>query len=145
MGRLPEAKIAPAGTRELRELVRHRAKLVGLRSNLRCQIHGVLAGAGVHVPVSDLFGVGGQQLLARVELAPAARARVDSALRLIETWTSKSRCSPSWPPGRLRTHGGYQAIQQIPGVGPVLPRCSSPRSATSPASTGPPDWPAGPG
>ena len=76
MGRLPEAWIAPPATRELRELVRHRAKLVGLRSNLKCQVHGVLAGAGVHVPMSDLFGVGGQKLLARVELAPAARARV---------------------------------------------------------------------
>ena len=29
MGRLPEAWIAPPVTRELRELVRHRAKLVG--------------------------------------------------------------------------------------------------------------------
>jgi transposase len=33
MGRLPEAWIAPPATRELREWVRHRAKLVGLRSN----------------------------------------------------------------------------------------------------------------
>jgi transposase len=31
MGRLPEAWIAPRATRELRELLRHRAKLVGLR------------------------------------------------------------------------------------------------------------------
>jgi transposase len=35
MGRLPEAWIAPPATRELRELVRHRAKLVGLRSHCR--------------------------------------------------------------------------------------------------------------
>ena len=35
MGRLPEAWIAPPATRELRELVRHRAKLVGLRSQLQ--------------------------------------------------------------------------------------------------------------
>ena len=32
MGRLPEAWIAPPATRELRGWVRHRAKLVGLRS-----------------------------------------------------------------------------------------------------------------
>jgi transposase len=37
MGRLPEAWIAPPATRELRELVRHRAKLVALRSSLKCQ------------------------------------------------------------------------------------------------------------
>ena len=39
MGRLPEAWIAPPATRELRGWVRHRAKLVGLRSNLKCQVH----------------------------------------------------------------------------------------------------------
>ena len=47
MGRLPEAWIAPPACRELRGWVRHRAKLVGLRSNLKCQVHAVLAGAGV--------------------------------------------------------------------------------------------------
>src|SRR5881227_801949 len=46
MGRLPEAWIAPPATRELRQLVRHRAKLVALRSNVKCQVHAVLAGAG---------------------------------------------------------------------------------------------------
>jgi len=120
MGRLPEAWIAPPATRELRELVRHRAKLVGLRSNLKCQIHGVLAGAGVHVPVSDLFGVDGHTLLAQVELAPAARARVNSALRLIETLDFEVELFAKLTAGRLRTHEGYQAIQRIPGVGPVL-------------------------
>src|SRR5512135_609848 len=33
MGRLPEAWIAPPEVRELRELVRHRAKLVAIRAN----------------------------------------------------------------------------------------------------------------
>ena len=120
MGRLPESWIAPPAVRELRELVRHRAKLVGLRSNLKCQIHSVLAGAGVHLPMSDLFGVGGQQLLAEVELSPAARARVNSALRLIETLDFEIDVFAKLTAGRLRAHGGYQAIQQIPGVGPVL-------------------------
>ena len=120
MGRLPESWIAPPAVRELRELVRHRAKLVGLRSNLKCLIHCVLAGAGVHLPMSDLFGVGGQQLLAEVELSPAARARVNSALRLIETLDFEIDVFAKLTAGRLRTHDGYQAIQQIPGVGPVL-------------------------
>ena len=85
LGSLPEAWIAPPATRELRELVRHRAKLVGLRSNLKCQVHARLAGAGIPVGMSDLFGERGHQLLARVELTPAVRARVNSALRLIDS------------------------------------------------------------
>jgi hypothetical protein len=61
MGRLPEAWIAPPATRELRQLVRHRAKLVALHSNVKCQVHAVLAGCGVQVPMSDrsVEGCGG--------------------------------------------------------------------------------------
>ncbi|MGD9531548.1 MAG: IS110 family transposase [Dehalococcoidia bacterium] len=120
MGRLPEAWIAPPATRELRGWVRHRAKLVGLRSNLKCQVHGVLAGAGAHVPVTDLFGVGGQQLLAQAPLAAESRSRVDSALRLITALDFEIEVFTKLVAGRLRTHPGYVAIQQVPGVGPVL-------------------------
>src|ERR1019366_4622867 len=52
MGRLPEAWIAPPPTRELRELVRHRAKLVGLRSHCKAEVHAVLAKCGVQVLMS---------------------------------------------------------------------------------------------
>jgi transposase len=69
MGRLPQAWIAPPATRQLREQVRHRAKLVALRSGLKSQVHAVLAKQGVHVPMSDLFGTAGQQLLDDLRLA----------------------------------------------------------------------------
>jgi len=60
MGRLPEAWIAPPATRELRELVRHRAKLVHLRSGLRAQVHAVLANQGVTVPLVTCSGSAGR-------------------------------------------------------------------------------------
>ena len=47
LGRLAEAWIAPRETRELRETVRHRAKLVQLRSGLKSAVHAVLAQEGV--------------------------------------------------------------------------------------------------
>jgi len=120
MGRLPEAWIAPPATRELRGWVRHRAKLVGLRSSLKCQVHAVLAGAGVQVPMSDLFGPSGQQLLATTRLAPESRARLDSLQRLITALDFEIDTYARLVAGRLRTDPGYQAIQQIPGVGPIL-------------------------
>jgi transposase len=120
MGRLPEAWIAPPACRELRGWVRHRAKLVGLRSHLKCQVHAVLAQAGVQVPMSDLFGAGGQQLLASVRLSPESRARIDSALRLITALDFEVELFGKLVAGRLRTDPGYTAIQAIPGVGPVL-------------------------
>jgi hypothetical protein len=47
LGRLPETWIAPPAVRELRELVRYRAKLVALRSGLKAQVHAVMAKEGV--------------------------------------------------------------------------------------------------
>src|SRR3954447_9594973 len=120
MGRLPEAWIAPSATRELRELVRHRAKLVHLRTNLRCQVHAVLAGQGIAVPVSDLFGVGGTALLDRLELSPAAGLRIASLRRLIEVFDTEIDQASKVTAARLRADPGYTAVQTIPGVGPVL-------------------------
>ena len=42
LGRLAEAWIAPPKVRELRELVRYRAKLVSLRTNCKLQVYAVL-------------------------------------------------------------------------------------------------------
>jgi len=120
MGRLPEAWIAPPATRELRELVRHRAKLVHLRSGLRNQVHAVLANQGIAVPVSDLFGVGGTKLLERTRLSPAARARVDSLLRLMDAFDVEIDAAAKTTARQLNSHAGYQAVQTVPGIGPIL-------------------------
>jgi transposase len=124
MDRLPEAWIAPPATRELRGWVRHRAKLVGLRSSLKCQVHGVLANAGVWVPMTDLFGLGGRQLLAELSagdrLSVESRSRLDSTLRVITALEFEIDLFAKLVNGRLRCDAGYRTIQQIPGVGPVL-------------------------
>src|SRR6266576_1242341 len=84
MGRLPEAWIAPPATRQLRELVRHRAKLVAVRSGVKAGVHAVLAKCGVAVPMADLFGVGGLALLDELALAGPYAARIASQRRLID-------------------------------------------------------------
>ena len=63
MNKLPEAWIAPPKVRELRELVRYRAKLVALRSGLKAQVHAVMAKQGILPALDDMFGPGGQRLL----------------------------------------------------------------------------------
>jgi transposase len=120
MGRLPEAWIAPPATRELRELVRHRAKLVGLRTSVKCQVHAVIAAAGVPVSMSDLFGLDGHELLRTVNLPSASRARIDSCRRMISALDWEVELFTNLLAGRLRTEPGYRAIQTIPGVGPTL-------------------------
>jgi transposase len=48
LGRMTEAWIAPPRTRELRELVRYRLKLTGLRTGLKAQLHAVNCSATLY-------------------------------------------------------------------------------------------------
>ena len=73
LGRLPEAWIAPPATRELRELVRYRAKLVGVAVGAQGPgargdgQRGCAAGAG------RMFGPGGNAQLDAMALAETTR------------------------------------------------------------------------
>ena len=120
LGRLAEAWIAPPEVRELRELIRYRAKLVALRSGLKAQIHAVLAKEGVRVPMTDLFGVAGRVLLGTCPLGDAYAIRVESLLDLIDVYNREIEMLEGRIGQRLDGHRGYRAIQAIPGVGPVL-------------------------
>jgi transposase len=120
MGRLPEAWIAPPEVRGLRETVRHRCKLVALRSGLKAQVHAVLAKQGVRVPVSDLFGAGGTRLLDELGLDAPYAARVLSLRRLIDAYTFEIDVLAKRLAADLKGHRGFGAIQALRGVGPVL-------------------------
>lgn len=120
MGRLPEAWIAPPALRELREMVRHRAGLVAVRSGLKAQVHGVLAKQGVTVPMTDLFGLGGQELLDRVWLDPPYRSRVEGLRRVIDLLDWEIDTVRRQIAIRLAGDPGYRALQRIPGIGSTL-------------------------
>jgi len=120
MGRLPQAWIAPPATRELRELVRHRAKLVAIRSGCKCEIHAVLAKCGIPVLMSDLFADPGLALLERLEAPAPYLARIGSLRRLIDDLDVEIDLFARLIRGRLAADPGYRAVQTIPGIGPVL-------------------------
>lgn len=120
LGRLPEAWIAPPEVRQLRELVRYRARLVELRTGLKNQVHAVLAKEGVAVPLSDLFGVAGSRLLREAELAEAYRLRVESVTCLLGAFEREVGNLDKEIHRRLSGHSGYRTVQQIPGVGRVI-------------------------
>jgi transposase len=119
MGRLPEGWIAPPAVRELRELVRHRAKLVAWRSGLKASVHAVLAKQGLHLQ-GELFGVAGRQLLKKAPLDAAYRLRVNALLRLIDAVDFEIQAVSGPLRAALAGDPGFAAVQQVPGVGPVL-------------------------
>ncbi len=70
--------------------------------------------------MSDLFGVAGLELLDRLELPPVARARINSARRVMDCLDSEIDTFTRLAGNRLRGDRGFRAVQTLPGVGPVL-------------------------
>jgi transposase len=120
LGRLPRAWIAPPATRELRELVRYRAKLVALRSGLKAQVHAVLAKAGVLPAARDQFGRGGNAQLDALELGDAYALRVRSLRDLIDNYDEQVAMLERAIHDRLCDDRGFRTIQQINGIGPTM-------------------------
>jgi transposase len=120
LGRLPEAWIAPPEIRELRELVRYRAKLVALRTGLKAQLKAVLAKHCLKPPVNDLWGVAGPAWLDELELPHGYTVRIESLRDLVEVYDREVAMLEREIWRWLRDDAGYQAIQAIDGVGRVL-------------------------
>jgi transposase len=70
--------------------------------------------------MSDLFGVAGTKLLDELGLDAPFQARVLSLRRLIDAYTFEIDVLARRLTAGLKPHRGFQAIQAIPGVGPVL-------------------------
>ena len=70
--------------REERELARFRLHLVKHRSMLKHRIHSTLINFGRPCPVTDLFGVEGRRLLARLAVPEPWRANIVASVALID-------------------------------------------------------------
>ena len=120
LGRLPEAWIAPPALRELRELVRYRAKLVQLRSGLKAQVHAVMAKEGVLPGTLDMFCQRGELQLDAMDLGRNYAVRVQSLRELIGHYDRDIVTLERDIHQHLRGDRGYQAVQAINGVGRTI-------------------------
>jgi transposase len=120
MGRLPEAWIAPPEVRELREVVRYRAKLSRLRAGLKAQVHQTLGKEGVIPELDSIWRAGGQAWLDGLRLGDEYVNRIASLRDLIEGYDREIRDCDVRIYRRLKGHPGYEAVQALRGVGPVL-------------------------
>ena len=120
MGRLAEAWIAPPEIRELREITRYRGKLVQMRTSCKDQVHGVLAKLGIEVTCSDIFGAWGTRWLDELPLPQPYCWKVASLRQLIGWLTREITVLEQVTADLLAGHDGYRAVQELPGIGPVL-------------------------
>lgn len=115
---LPEAYVAPRELRDLRELLRHRVALTGMRSALKNRVHAILAKHGITREHSDLFGKGGRLFLAELQLREAPRRRLDSLLALIDDFDREIQATTVEIDQRAKADDRVEVLTQIRGVGP---------------------------
>jgi transposase len=103
-----------------RELARFRLHLVKHRSQLKNRIHSALISFGRPCPVTDLFGVAGRGLLARLDLPEPWRGNIDASLLLIDQLGAQV----AEVDAKLRASGAdhpyVPLLLTVPGVGWVL-------------------------
>src|SRR5437016_6286229 len=114
---LPEAYVAPRELRDLRELLRHRIALTGMRSALKNRVHAILAKHGITREQSDLFGRGGREFLEALQLREAPRRRLDSLLALIDDFDREIDTTSEEIDQRAKTDDRVDVLTQIRGVG----------------------------
>jgi transposase len=120
LGRLAEGWIAPPETRELRELVRYRFRLLGHRTSCKAQVHGVMAKNGILPALGDMWGQGGAAQLDSLELPRAYATRLDSLRDLIAFLDNEIDILDRYIHQQLKDDPGYNAIQKVDGIGKVI-------------------------
>ena len=116
-GLLPEAYIAPPELRDLRDLLRHRATLVHLRTSIKNRVHALLARQGILPEHTDLFGKAGREYLATLELPDGPRRRLDSLLTLISDFDRETTQTTGEIDQRARADERVKLLCQIRGIG----------------------------
>jgi len=131
LGRLPEAWIAPPAVRELRELVRYRAKLVQLRTGFKAQVHAVMAKEGVLPVVGEMFGPAGKTQLDAMPLGHSYTVRVESLRDLIEVYEREVVMPSARSTVICGTIAAIRRCRRSTASAPPSPPSWWPRSATS--------------
>jgi transposase len=112
---LPDPRV-----REERELARFRLHLVKHKSALKNRIHSILINFGRPCPVTDLFGVEGRQLLARIELPEPWRGNITASLELIDDLEAQiAEINTRLKDGHA-DHPYIPLLLSAPGIGWVL-------------------------
>ena len=120
---IPKAYAASKEMRDLRQLLRHRGWMVNQRSKAKNRIHATLAAYNLVSPVTDLFGVAGQEYLHEVmdkELRPSARQVVEDHLAMIDHLTERIHVLEKNISLNERQDHIVNILKSMPGVGRLI-------------------------
>jgi transposase len=117
---VPAIWLPTPGIRAERERARFRLHLVRHRVMLKNRIHATLIAFGKPCALSDLFGVEGRQLLARLEVPDPWRANLATALDLIDQLGEEIDAAGDELAALGADHPYVQLLTSVPGVAWVL-------------------------
>lgn len=106
-------------TRQLKELLRHRSKLVKDTVRMKNRIHAIMAKNNYTIPASDLFGKQGLKFLSQVRLPPYQRSQVDTYLNLYSQLKEQCEQLTLQIKQMAKSDSMAQLLMTIPGVGPI--------------------------
>jgi transposase len=112
---LPDPRV-----REERELARFRLHLIKHRSMLKHRVHSTLVNFGRPCPVTDLFGVEGRRLLARLDVPEPWRGNVAASVRLIDDLERQVDAINRKLEDGHADHPYIPLLMSAPGIGWVL-------------------------
>jgi len=106
-------------TRKLKELLRHRSRLVRDATRMKNRIHMLLMKNNLRSPFSDLFGVKGLRYLKDIDLPDYHREQVKTYLLLYEKL--QEQIEPLTKTVRVLAKENHtaQLLMTIPGIGPI--------------------------
>jgi transposase len=113
---LPEAWIAPQATRDLRDLLRHRAALVRRSTRLKNRVHAVLADRGIGED-RGLWTGPGRAWLADLERPPIPPTMVEDCGGLLDALATPIGRLERELYGLAKPDPRVQALMVLPGIG----------------------------
>ena len=114
---IPRSYVPTKPIRELREIVRHRASLVRLRTEVKNKVHAIVAKEGIRHDFSDLFGKAGTEFLRTIELSKTNRFALNNYLALIENLDTRIHETSEYIECIAKNTPEVRLLTTIPGIG----------------------------
>jgi transposase len=116
---VPTSYAPPPEIRELRDLVRHRARLVKERTRHKNRIHHILAKYNLHSPYTDLFGKVGRAFLEKIQdqLSATHQLLLDNYLQLVDSLDARLKPVDKELRAWAKSDPRASLLITMPGVG----------------------------
>lgn len=113
-----KADIPSRETRDLREVLRHRAFLVRLRTKVKNRVHGYLTKLGIENPFTDLFGKKGLSWLEGLELRAPYRELINQDLKVLAAINGEIKKATEEIEDMAEKDARAELLLPIRGMGP---------------------------